>query len=162
MAKPSYLWLLLLVLAAAPVTGDSPSPAEQLATITWLEGKWTGLFGGNRFEATYSSPEGGAMLSMNKEFHDGHPCSIEFERFGYDDTGVFLLPYPGGKPKDLKFYLVGFDPNIKRASFQNRANDWPTDIRYERVSEDSLHISLSGPAKDGNGVSAMLLRLGKK
>lgn len=84
--------------------------------MTWLEGKWTGLFGGNRFEATYSSPDGGAMLSMNKEFHDGRLSSIEFERFGCDDTGTFLLPYPGGKPKEFKFCAAGYDTDVKRAS----------------------------------------------
>ncbi len=162
MAQPSLFWLLLFVLTAAAVTGGALAPAEQLATMTWMEGKWTGLFGGNRFEATYSSPEGGAILSMNKEFLEGHPCYVEFERFGYDDTGAFLIPYPGGRPKDIKFRLIGYDPAVKRASFQNRENDWPTDIIYERVSEDSLFITLSGPAKDSDSMKTMQLRLGKK
>ena len=155
-------FLFLTVLTAISVPGGGLSPAEQVASMTWFEGKWEGLFGGNQFEATYSSPEGGAILSMNKEFIEGKPCYVEFERFGYDDSGVFLIPYPGGKPKDFKFRLVGFDPNINKASFQNKANDWPTDIIYERVSEDSLVITLTGPRKVGEKERTMQLRLGMR
>lgn len=117
MTQPSYMWLFLFLSAATDFREWQISPTAQLATMAWLEGKWCGQFGGNRFEATYSSSDGGAMLSMNKESRDGRLRSIEFERFGCDDTGVFLLRYPGGKPKEFKFCLAGYHTDVKRASF---------------------------------------------
>ena len=58
MLENSIFCLILTVLAAVALPGSSILPAEQLALITRLEGKWFGLFGNNRFEATYSRRRG--------------------------------------------------------------------------------------------------------
>jgi hypothetical protein len=138
-------------------------PSDQIATMTWLEGEWLGTFAGSPFWASYSSPKGGVILSISKDLTPGkEPCYIEFERFTYDDTSVFLIPYPDGKPHSLKFRLAGasFDPAQKKAIFRNAENDWPTDLAYQRVSEDSLIITLSGPGEEGRGTQELSARLG--
>ena len=149
-----------------PPFAQPQSPAAQLGSMTWLEGKWLGDFAGNPFWAQYSSPEGGAILSLSKDLTPGRePCYIEFELFSYDDTSVFLIPYPDGKPHSLKFRLVDFDQSALRAKFQNMKNDWPSDLTYERTSADSLIITLSGPGKDGKErrvISARLARVSER
>jgi len=139
------------------------NPAIQLASMTWLEGAWTGMFAGGPFWARYTSPDGGNILSMNKVLTGKPgPGYFEFERFSYDDTSVFLVPYPDGKPHALKFRLVDthFDPAERKAMFRNTANDWPTDLTYHRISSDSLVIVLSGPGEEGIGKQVLEARLG--
>jgi hypothetical protein len=139
------------------------SPADQISSMAWLEGEWSGTFAGGPFWAQYSSPEGGNIISLNKDLSGGQtPGYIEFERFTFDDTSAFLVPYPGGKPHSLKFRLVAaaFDPSSKKATFRNTVNDWPTDLTYARVSADSLVITLSGPGEEGRSPQVLDARLG--
>jgi hypothetical protein len=158
---------VLAIMIAIPLVllwaQQDSTPAGQLASMTWLEGAWSGTFAGGPFWARYSSPEGGNILSMNKVITDKPgPGYVEFERFSYDDTSVFLVPYPDGKPHSLKFRLVEttFDSTKKTATFRNAANDWPTNLTYARVSADSLIITLSGPGEEGVGEQVLEARLG--
>lgn len=55
-----------------PAPQDSvPRATEILAGMNWLEGAWRGTSGRNVFEACYTSPEGGEILSCSKEIADG-------------------------------------------------------------------------------------------
>ena len=150
MRKRIFGCLWILTLAISVNAQQSLTPGGQLAAMTWLEGEWTGIFGESPFWASYSSPQGGAILSLSKDLTPGRePCYIEFERFSYDDTSVYLVPYPGGVPHSLKFRLVDFDPMSKKATFRDVDNDWPTDLIYKRVDGDSLIITLTGPGEEG-------------
>lgn len=155
-----YLMLMVILSISALALADQPviSPRQQISAMTWLQGHWKGTFGDNPYETMYSSPEAGAILSWSKEFVPARPAYIEFERWGYDDTSAYVLPYPGGEPK-IKFRLVNFDSTVTKAHFQNLSNDWPTDLIYHRISPDSLHITVSGPGKEGK-TDAVMLRLG--
>lgn len=150
--------LLALTVALAFASDSTMTPEQQVKSMTWLEGHWKGTFGTNPYETTYSSSEVGAVLAWSKEFVPGRPVYIEFERWGYDDTSAYVIPYPGGEQKP-KFRLVDFDPTVTKAHFRFPENDWPTDLIYHRVSPDSLHITVSGPGKEGK-TNAVMLRLG--
>jgi hypothetical protein len=153
--------MLILIAMTASKAQEPQTPASQLASMTWFEGVWSGTFGENPFWACYTSPQGGTILSVNKDLTPGQePCYIEFERFAYDDTSVFLVPYPGGEPHSLKFRLVNFDPKMARATFQNSNNDWPTELTYECTTADSLIITLSGPGPESKTPQVMSARLG--
>ncbi len=123
------------------------SGADIINQLGWLEGKWSGTFEDNPFEAIYSSPRGGVILSISKEFGERGPCFIEFEKIEYWENNVFLTPYPGGEKSD-KFDLVDYDPDIQKAHFRNLKHDFPTDITYERTA-DSLHITVAGKNRNG-------------
>jgi Domain of unknown function (DUF6265) len=124
--------------------------------LEWLSGQWIGDFEGNRFEAHYSGPDGNVILSASKEFTK-KGCFFEFERFEESQGTVILTPYPNGK-ESVSFKLVNYNPSLKKASFENLDHDFPTDITYHRVTEDSLKIYVGGPSKDGRIVFQVSLK----
>lgn len=123
------------------IAEDNMKP--DISTLDWLAGDWEGDFEGNPFECHYTSPDGGAILSVSKEFHEGKPCFIEFEKFIQTDSSIILTPYPGGK-QSVEFALIEYDPSIKRAKFVNYEHDFPTEITYELTAESKMKIVIAG------------------
>ncbi|MBD3403183.1 hypothetical protein GF420_09835 [candidate division GN15 bacterium] len=148
----------LVVLGAAGTTLFVISPMAQQATgfsgprgvtgLHWLEGTWRGTLGDNIFEARYSSPEGGQVLGMSKEFLPNRPAYIEFERFHAIEGEVVVTPYPAGR-QSVNFALTSHDPETRRAVFENPEHDFPTKLVYHRIESDSLVIEVSGPDSTG-------------
>lgn len=129
--------------AAAP--GDL-APEQVLRSLGWLEGRWrgpTGSLGDESFEAIYSSPDGGVILSVNKSFAGEQVTFVEFERFEVANGKVVMTPFPDGQ-RACTFTLVEHDATARRAVFANPANDFPGRIVYERVDADGLRIHVEG------------------
>lgn len=129
---------LVLLLISSFVIAESPK--QDIAALSWLSGEWE-MEG---FKAHYTSPEGGQIFSVSRYFKDGKVTFFEFEQFHMEHDSVFVTPYPKGEKSD-SFKLVNFDPNVKKAVFQNPEHDWPKELSYERISEDRLLILVSGP-----------------
>jgi uncharacterized protein DUF6265 len=126
-----------------------PAYHPSISDLTWLEGTWRGRVGTRDFEARYSGPEGGIILSASKYSTNGRPAGFEFERFQEKDGHVVLTPYPDGKESPATFRLTDLDQKTRRAVFENPKHDFPTKISYQRVADDSLTILVSGPGKGG-------------
>jgi hypothetical protein len=146
----SLIWLptLLFLHSAYPPT-RLPAYPPTISDLPWLEGVWRGRVGSRDFEARYTGPEGGVVLSASKYIAQGKAAGFEFERFEEKDGHVVLTPYPEGKESPATFRLTDFDQKTRRAVFENPEHDFPTKISYQRVAEDSLTILVSGPGKDG-------------
>ena len=136
------------------LTSTSPSPTRLPAyqptvlDLKWLEGTWRGQIGGRDFEARYSGPDGGQILSASKYTEQGKAAGFEFERFEQQGDSVVLTPFPEGK-SSVTFRLAELDGKSRRAVFENLAHDFPTRISYQRVADDKLTILVSGPGEDG-------------
>lgn len=141
---PAFLAMLL----AAFCFGGDNFPKADIDSLAWLAGDWAGDFEGNRFECHYTSPEGGAILSVSKEYHEGKRCFIEFEKFEESNSNIIMTPYPDGM-QSVGFTLIGFDPAIKQAKFTNYRHDFPTEIIYELVEADKMLITVAGPGEKG-------------
>jgi uncharacterized protein DUF6265 len=143
------VWLpaALLLDASAPLPRDPAFPSR-VSELSWLEGVWRGRIGTRDFEAHYTGPEGGVILSASKYTANGKAAGFEFERFEVKEGTVMLTPYPEGR-SSVSFRLASHDEKARRAVFENPAHDFPTRISYQRVAEDSLTILVSGPGKDG-------------
>ncbi len=129
--------------APAEVFAPAPKAKAGIAQLDWLEGTWEGTDGKSRWEAIYSSPSGGAILSASKELRGERLVMIEFEHF-YEKNGVVhLTPYPFGK-KSVEFPMVDFDPETKQAVFENVEHDFPRLFVYTRTDADTLTIHLEG------------------
>lgn len=145
--------LALLLPLALPVLAEDP---PRLADLGFLSGRWEGELTmvrdgqpgpdrPQRFEASYSSVDGGALLSTSKCYEsDGSVEFFEFELFHELAGQVVLNPLPGGRPA-AQFTLVALDRAARRASFESPRNDWPKRLVYERLDEDRLRIVASGP-----------------
>lgn len=158
MAKITKLLPIAFILMAAAIcTGDDNMLKPDISTLAWLEGDWSGDFEGNPFTCHYSSPEGGVILSISKEFPEGQPCFIEFEKFEQTDSGIVMTPYPNGK-QSVPFTLIDYDPAIKKAKFANYEHDFPTEIIYELVEPNKMLIIVAGPGKEGRAELKVDLR----
>jgi hypothetical protein len=135
-------WLAL----ASPALAHSPEPKmtdlADVSRLAFLQGTWRNAW----FEATYTSPEGGMVLSVNKEFREGKVAFFEVERFDVRDGRVTMQPFLNGKQAPVSFPLVELVGD--RAHFRNAAHDFPQDLVYERVAPDRLLIVLNG-VEDG-------------
>jgi uncharacterized protein DUF6265 len=138
---------LVLLSSAAPLP-RRPAASPQVTDLTWLEGVWRGKIGGKDFEAHYTGPDGGQILSASKYTEDGKPAGFEFERFEQRGDTLILTPFPEGM-SSLSFPLAEYDGKSKRAVFENLAHDFPTRISYQRVAKNRLRILISGPGEDG-------------
>lgn len=141
-------WLFALALATAAFAADPPAPPSapsadaMVQQLSWLAGHWRGASDSGTYEAWYSTPEGGVILSQSKEYSGGKLIFWAFERFSVENGVVTVLPYVEGEPS-VSFGLVELDPDEKRAVFENKRNKWPTRLTYYRV-QDRLVISASG------------------
>jgi len=153
----SLIWVPALLLLQSPSlplaklgAGSTLPPYHPtMSDLAWLEGVWRGRVGTRDFEARYTSPEGGLILSMSKYTSKGRAVEFEFEQFDERDGTLVLTPYPQGNKSPVRFRVTDFDSSTRRAVFENPAHDFPTKISYQRVAEDSLTILVSGPGKDG-------------
>jgi hypothetical protein len=133
--------ILILVLAHA-VEAEEPTAAEQLASLDWLAGTWRD----EGFEAHYTSPEGGMILSASKNYAGGRVVFFEFERIEIQQDSVAYIPYPAGR-SSVSFKLVDYEPEKPRIRFENKEHDFPKDLTFELISEDRLRIFLTGEEK---------------
>jgi hypothetical protein len=139
--------LVLLASSASPPP-RFPAAPPLLSELSWLEGSWRGSIGGREFLAHYTGAEGGQILSASKYTEAGKPAGFEFERFEQRGDSLVLTPFPEGKAS-VSFSLVEYDPQHRRAVFENLAHDFPTRISYHRPERNRLTILVSGPAEDG-------------
>lgn len=138
-----------------PTSQRAAEPAQVLASLGWLEGRWAGKTSdGEDFEAIYSSPTGGVILSINKMLANGQLLFTEFERFEVADGEVVMTPFPDGQ-RACTFALTSHDGAAKRAVFENPKNDFPKRIVYERAADDRLHIEVEGD-QGGRAVKLVL------
>ncbi|HLP26034.1 MAG TPA: DUF6265 family protein [Acidobacteriota bacterium] len=141
-----------LALGVVKVSAQAPNDAiTSVAELAWLAGQWRGTTpAGRTIETTYTTPEGGVLLGTSKEYTpDGRCVFFDLEHFAMKDGVLTLTPHPAGKRSRDSFPLAAFDRGARRATFVNRAHDWPQQFVYERVSDERLLITLSGPDKKG-------------
>ncbi len=148
-----------LVVSAALALGAASGRAQatndavtNVAELSWLAGQWRGTTpAGRTIETTYTTPEGGVLLGTSKEYTpDGRCVFFDLEHFAMKDGVLTLTPHPAGKRSRDSFPLATFDRAARRATFVNRAHDWPQQFVYERISDERLLITLSGPDNKGS------------
>ena len=139
---------LLILAVAAPSRAEEEAKhvdaTEVLSEMSWLAGSWSGAMWGGTFEAYYSTPAGGKILSYSRLLKDGKTAFHEFEIFECRAHTVHLRPHPGGRPAG-EFMLKSADPKKRQAVFENPKKDFPTRIVYRRVTDEKLVITLTDP-----------------
>ena len=129
---------------------ESTAPSAKIADLAWLAGHWQGsLKNGATFEAHYTDASGGTILSVSKEHRDGRTLAFELELFFEKEGRLTYLPHPNGKRSEHAFPLVAYDAAARRATFENKAHDFPQAFVFHLESPDLLVITLSGPGRDG-------------
>lgn len=142
---------LPLALILQPSAGVNPQEhssrmgtGSSLDELAWLAGDWSGDMWGGKFNAYYTTPEGGKIISHSRLTHGSEVSFYEFEVFEAHEETVRLQPYPEGKPAS-SFLLKSHEPATFKAVFENPENDYPKRIVYQRASPGNLVITLSDP-----------------
>ena len=131
--------VLVLICMLFSVQAFAGPEQADISALNWLSGDWE-MEG---FKAHYTTPEGGQIFSISRYFKDGKVTFFELEHFYTKDGVIVVNPYPKGD-RSVVFKITNFDPAVKKAVFQNPEHDWPTEISYERTSDDRLYIQVSG------------------
>jgi hypothetical protein len=129
--------------------------AASLDALAWLSGSWTGQRDTDRFEETWSSPQGGMMLGMFRLLRDGAPRFYELLALATEgDRVVFRFrhfdPQMVGweeRTEPLVFDLVALDEGGASFAERNVAR-W---MRYAREPGDVMLVSFAteaGPTGD--------------
>lgn len=158
------LSLLALALAFAPAFAqdkedESSAAAARVAQLDFLAGDWAGSMWGGRFEAYYTTPDGGRVISHSRLLR-GEPATesfYEFEMFHVVGGDVRMSPFPGGQ-RAVELTLVDLDPVARKATFENPDKDYPTRIVYHRETDEDLVITLSDPHGGSAKVERFALR----
>ena len=141
----------------ATETPDSTQPASSvLDQMDWLAGTWSGDMWGGQFVAHYTTPDGGMIISHSRLLINGQVNFYEFEVFEPEGDGVHFQPFPGGEPAD-GLSLTSHDAAARRAVFENKDKDFPTQIVFERVADNHLVITLSDPHGESDQVETFNL-----
>jgi len=147
-ARLSVMVALLAGSAWWAFAKDVPPEAGDVTDLAFLTGSWKGTINGGEWEAVYTSPSAGEMLSANKEIRDGRVVMIEFEHFRSVDGEVVLTPFPYGKRSSTTFTLKSLDRGHRTAVFANPEHDFPQEITYRRVDDGRLVIDVVGVQND--------------
>lgn len=125
--------------------GQPQTAEERLQALSFLSGDWIGPSPKGLWEAHYTLPDGGMMLSTNKEYIEGRGVTAyEFEKFLVQEGEVVVWPYPMGR-RTVAFALTALDVADRRAVFENHEHDFPQRIEYWRRDAKTLEIYVSAP-----------------
>jgi len=140
---------LALLPACASTSHDAKAahaPAHDRFDLALLEGAWTTQAWGGTLNADYVTRRDGFTIGYTQLIKDGVPTYYEFEVFGRDAEGDYLVPHPAGKPA-ARFTLASSDADS--VTYESPDKDFPTRIVYERSIVmsvgDHLIITLSDP-----------------
>ncbi len=125
-------------LAAAPV----PAPAPDVATLSWLSGRWAGSQEGNRDGRDLDrAPRRDAPRRPSGRQESGRTVSFEFLRIEAVPEGLTYFASPQGRPA-TPFRAI---ENTKgRVVFENKEHDFPTRVLYWLSPDGMLHARIEG------------------
>ena len=132
-------FLVLVLLAAAPLGADSPARAPE-----WMAGTWAGTADGLEMEEVWTPAKGGSMLGLHRDVRSGRTTSFEFLRIEVSPDAVTYWGSPQGRPA-TPFRMVESAPN--RIVFANPEHDFPTRILYWLSEDGLLHARIEGTLK---------------
>lgn len=136
--------LMASVAAGSGASAQSPAAASPaIDALAWLEGTWISEADGTRVEERWTSPEGGAMLSISRTLRGGRMVAFEFLRIVARPGALVYIAQPGGRPP-TEFALTSSGPGW--AIFENPAHDFPKRLSYRRTGQ-TLAVEVDGDDK---------------
>jgi hypothetical protein len=143
-ARSLVLFGLFAVTTQLVAGAAAVQPADPVAALEWLAGRWTGERDGTTYEEVWLAPKGGVMLGVHRETAGGKATFFEFLRI---EAGSGIMVYhasPGGDTS-TPFRVTGV--RYREVTFSNPGHDFPTKIKYWLESDGRLHAWAEGTEK---------------
>jgi hypothetical protein len=144
MLSSMYAVLVVLLVAGNPASrAQTPQPRANasIADVGWMAGTWVSTNGKETVEEHWTSPAGGAMLSVSRTIADGKLAEFEFLRIVERSGGLVYVAQPNGRPP-TEFVMTRLDQ--RTVTFENPAHDFPKTIRYEKRADGTIVASIAG------------------
>jgi Domain of unknown function (DUF6265) len=135
------LIVMALVFAAPPSDVASLSPTANVATLSWMSGRWAGTQDGTEMEEIWTTARGGTLLGLHRDVKGDKTVSYEFLRIEAVPEGLTYFASPQGRPA-TPFRAV--ENGKGRVVFENREHDFPTRILYWLAEDGKLHARIEG------------------
>lgn len=118
---------------------------KKVSDFQWLSGLWNFEQGERTCEEYWRPLINNRLEGKSTAKKKGKITMQERMVIEQDSAGaVFYRVFSGGS-RQVSFKLVQFDQST--VVFENRKNDFPQRIVYERISEDSLRATVDGTVK---------------
>jgi len=144
--------LLLGVQAQEPFharrLGDRPSPPATLASMSWLQGHWTGEGLGGLSEETWSPANGGVMMGMYRLLKEGKPVFYEFLML-VEENGTIAMKLKHFNPDFTGWEEKTAHVTFKLVAVEDRAVYFDG-LSFFRDTDDTLRIYLLLKDKEGH------------
>lgn len=152
------LSIVVLLLVALTICGPRLAAESELMnaipesvsieSFVWLAGHWIGAGFGGTCEEVWGAPSAGTMVGTFKMYDAEGVKFYEIMTIAPDSAGRFIL-----KVKHFNADLTGWEEKDKSAEFELMALKETAaqfgDLKYERLAEDSLRITVTISHKDG-------------
>lgn len=124
--------LFVLVCTAASAQDASKVVPTKITELSWIAGNWISDDQGTITEEQWLEPRAGMMVGVNRMVFPNGKGTFEFLRVAETEKGLTYFASPSGKPA-TPFLLKERDKT--KVIFENKANDFPQRIIYERTGE---------------------------
>ena len=143
-------YALNLSLLIAFLLSQSESPFE-LKDLAFMSGCWQGSFAGGAgtIEEYYTAPSKNLMLGTTRYLRGEAAVQYEFTRIEKTEEGIFMTPYPRGRPSKDAFQLTSLSDGA--AIFEAPQHDYPKRIIYRSNPDGTRTARIDGGADDANG-----------
>jgi uncharacterized protein YbjT (DUF2867 family) len=126
-----------------------------IENLAWIAGHWTRADAGATADEIWLPADGGVMLGTSRSVPANGRRSLEYMRIEERGDGVIFVASPIGQASaEFKLTTAG----KRRATFENRAHDFPQQITYARDG-DKLTATLAGVEKGVARQMVLSLRL---
>jgi Domain of unknown function (DUF6265) len=144
---PALAAVLLSVSGVLALQSKKPVPPS-LKDLGFMAGCWRGASeGGAVIDEYYTPPADNLMLGVSRYTKGGRVTTYEFSTItARGDSDLVLTPRPEGQtPAD--FRLTKLEPGL--AVWSNPQHDYPQQISYRKLGNDSLVARIEGPGSGG-------------
>ncbi|MFT4955290.1 MAG: hypothetical protein ACI8U3_001678 [Brevundimonas sp.] len=121
--------MLIAALGALALTISPDTGPQAAVDLSWLEGRWRACADGRETVEVWSRADDGLLFGHSVTRRGGRIAQWEQLRIVTRDGVTLYQAMPGGRTA-ADFVLV--DQGPEGAVFENRENDWPNIMVYER------------------------------
>ena len=154
-----------LLLTYMALSCSNPKPAEEnnkpspkIESATWLLGTWSNASADIINHETWVRYDDTTFVGSSFAIRDGDTISSENIRLVQDGDGLSYIPVVEGQNNGVAVTFKSTFIDSANMIFENKTHDFPQQISYRKISDDSLVAEISGVIKGVHRVEQFPMR----